>query len=139
MSAEGNKALVRRVYEEIHNKGNLDAADELVSASFINHNAPPGMPPGPEGIKRVFTMFRSAFPDLNVTVEDMVAEGDKVVARLTLRGTHQREFMGLAPTGKQVTLSVIDIARIAGGKIVERWGVEDMLGLLQQLGAIPSL
>ncbi len=138
MSVEENKALVRRVYEEIHNKGNFAAVDELVAINFIDHNAPPEISPGPEGIKQTFTMFRNAFPDLNVTVEDMIAEGDKVVARITLRGTHKGEFMGIAPTGKQIKLATIDIVRIAGGKIAERWGVGDNLGMMEQLGVIPA-
>jgi steroid delta-isomerase-like uncharacterized protein len=138
MSVAENKAILRRLYEEIHNKGNMAVADELIAADFVNHNVPsPEIPPGPEGVKQIFTMFRHAFPDFNVTVEDMVAEGDKVVARLTVRGTHKGEFMGIAPTGKQITISVIDIARIASGKIVERWGAEDNLGMMQQLGVVP--
>jgi predicted ester cyclase len=136
--SEENKALMRRMYEEIHNKGNMAAVDELVAANFVDHNAPdPGLPPGPEGIKQTFTMFHNAFPDFHVTVEDMLAEGDKVVARLTITGTHKGDLIGIAPTGKQVTLGVIDIARIAGGKMVERWGQEDMLGMMQQLGVVP--
>jgi steroid delta-isomerase-like uncharacterized protein len=138
MSIEENKAIVRRLYEEVHNKGNFVVADELVATNFIDHNASsPEIPPGPEGVKQTFTTFHNAFPDFNVTVEDMVAERDKVVARLTIRGTHKGEFMGIAPTGKQVAIEVIDITRVAEGKIVERWGQADMLGMMQQLGVIP--
>ncbi|MFQ6116758.1 MAG: ester cyclase [Candidatus Bipolaricaulia bacterium] len=138
MSVEENKALVRRVYEEVHNKGNLDAADELLASDFVDHNPfGPNVPPGPEGIKQEFTVFRRAFPDLNATIEEIIAEGDKVVTRLTIRGTHKGEFMGIAATGKQMILSVIDIVRISGGKVAERWGVEDNLGLMRQLGVVP--
>lgn len=83
-------------------------------------------------------MIRAAFPDLHVTVEDMVAEGDKVVARVTMSGTHKGEFMGIAPTGKQITVGIIEILRIAGGKVVEHWNVVDSLGMMQQLGAVPA-
>jgi steroid delta-isomerase-like uncharacterized protein len=138
MSVEENKALMRRLYEEIHNKGNMAVADELVAADFVDHNAPsPDIPPGPEGVKQIFTMLRSAFPDFHVTVEDMLAEEDKVMARVTVHGTHKGEFIGIAPTGKLITMPVVDIVRIAGGKIVERWGVEDNLSMMQQLGIIP--
>jgi steroid delta-isomerase-like uncharacterized protein len=138
MTVEENKAIVRRMYEEIHNKGNMATADELVASNFIDHNPPgPGIPPGPEGIKQIFGMLRSAFPDFHTTVEDMIAEGDRVVARLTITGTHKGEFMGIPPTGKQVSMEVIDITRLAQGKAVERWGQGDMLGLMQQLGVIP--
>jgi len=138
MSVEENKAILRRMYEEIHNKGNLAAADEFVASEFVDHNPPgPGVPPGPEGVKQGLGMFRAAFSDFHATIEDMIAEGDKVVARLTITGTHKGEFMGIAPTGKQVTVGVIDIVRIAGGKMVERWGQEDMLGMMQQLGIVP--
>ena len=138
MSIEENKATVRRMYEEIHSKGNWAAAEELVGANFIDHNPPaPGLPSGPEGIKQTLDMFRKAFPDLQATIEDTVAEGDKVVARITMSGTHQGEIMGIAPTGKQVKIGVIDILRIANNKVTERWGQEDLLGMMQQLGVVP--
>jgi len=137
MSVEENKAMLRRMYEEIHNKGNMAAADEFVANNFVDHNPPgPGVPPGPEGIKQGLGMFRAAFPDFHATVEDMIVEGDKVVVRLTITGTHKGELMGIAPTGKQFTIGVIDIARIAQGKMVERWGQEDMLGMMHQLGVV---
>jgi predicted ester cyclase len=139
MSTEDNKAITRRMYEEIHNKANLAAADALIAANFVDHNAPePGIPGGPEGVKQTFSIFHAAFPDFSTTVEDMIAEGDKVVARLTMRGAHKGELMGIAPTGKQVTIGVIDVVRITGGKIAERWGQEDMLGMMQQLGVVPT-
>ena len=138
MSTKENKAIVRRWYEEGFTKGNLAAVDELIATDFVDHNQPaPGLAGGLEGTKEVITMMRTAFPDFRITVEDMVAEGDKVVARVTARATHKGEFMGIAPTGKQAAIEVIDIVRIAGGKMVERWGIFDQLGLMQKLGVVP--
>ena len=137
MSTEDNKALMRRFYEEVFNKGNLDAIDELGSPDMVDHNPSPGTEPGPEGVKKEFAMMRSAFPDLNVNVEDMVAEGDKVVSRVTMRGTHKGDFMGIPASGKQITVTGMDIVRFSGGKAVERWGQFDDLGMMQQLGVVP--
>jgi len=137
VSAE-NKTIARRFYEEVWSKGNLGALDELMATNIVDHHTLPGLPPGLEGFKQVLTMFRTAFPDLHLTVEDMIAEGDMVVSRVKVRGTHKGDLMGIAPTGKQVTLEAIDITRIAGDKFVERWGIIDMLGMMQQLGVIPA-
>jgi len=136
--SEEKKGLVRRFYEEIWKNGNLGIIDELCASDFVDHNPPPpGLAPGLEGAKQVFTMFRRAFPDMQFTVEDQIAEGDKVVSRGTFRGTHKGELMGIPPTGKQGKMTVIDIIRIVDGKMVERWGEMDMLGLMQQLGVAP--
>ncbi len=137
MSAEENKAIARRAYE-IFSSGNLEALEEVIAPDLVDHNAAPGQAPGIEGTRQGFGMLRAAFPDLRITPEDLIGEGDLVVARLTVTGTHQGEFQGLPPTGKQVTMSGIEIVRLAGGKAVERWGEFDTLGLLQQLGAIPA-
>ncbi len=136
--SEQNKALVRRIVQECFSKGNLAAADEVLAANYVDHNAPPGIPPGIAGFKQLVTMYRAAFPDLQVTVEDMVAEGDKVVVRWTGRGTHKGELMGIAPTNKAVTVTGIGIDRIANGKIVEHWESWDQMGMMQQLGVVPS-
>jgi steroid delta-isomerase-like uncharacterized protein len=138
MSAEENRALAQRFYAEIWNKGNLDAVADLLSGDFVDHAAPPGFPPGQEGAKQVFMMYRGAFPDFHLSVEDVIAEGDKVVARWVTQGTHQGELMGIPPTGKRVTVTGIDEFRIAGGKIAEHWAEFDMLGLMQQLGVAPA-
>jgi len=139
MSTEQNKALLRRLMEEVFNRGNTGLIDELFAPDFVEHEQlPPGIPAGSEGVKQMSTMFRSAFPDFKATIDDMIAEGDKVVARSTWSGTHKGEFMGIAPTGKRVSFGVIDIVRIAGGKFVEHWGQMDNLGLMQQLGIIPA-
>jgi steroid delta-isomerase-like uncharacterized protein len=137
MSTEENKTLARRLFE-IFGTGDLALADELIAADVIDHQALPGMPPGREGFKQFVSIFHAAFPDLHVTVEDLIAEGDKVVGRTTMRGTHQGEFMGIPPTGKQCTISGIDIIRFANGQVVEHWGNSDDLGLMQQLGVIPA-
>lgn len=136
--SEANKALVRRFYDEAFNKGNIAVLDELCAANFTDHNAAPGQAPGLEGVKRMITMYRIAFPDGQITVDDIIVEGDKVAVRSTMRGTHRGEFMGIAPTGKQVSVGGIDIVRVANGKAVEVWHMEDNLGMMQQLGAVPS-
>jgi steroid delta-isomerase-like uncharacterized protein len=138
MSAEENKALVRRFVDEVQSRGNIDALDEICSPEFVNHSAPPGVPSNCEGVKQLTAMFRQAFPDSYFTVEDMMAEGDKVATRKTFHGSHQGEFMGIPPTGRRVSMRLIDIVRIAGGRVVEHWSMGDNLGMMQQLGVIPQ-
>ena len=138
MSTEVNKASMRRFYEEAFNKKNRAAIDEFIDPTQVDHAAPPGTPGGLEGARQTVTMYLTAFPDLYFMVEDFIAEGDKVVARLTVRGTQQGVFMGIPPTGKHVTVTAIDINRMASGKSVEHWLNMDTLGLLQQLGVIPA-
>ena len=138
MSTEANEALVRQYVQEVEIAKNLAALDELTSDDFVDHSVPPGLPPGREGTRQVFTMYFAAFPDLQGTIDDVIAARDKVVIRGTIRATHQGEFMGIGPTDKQVTFTGIHIFRIAGGKIAEHWLEVDTLGLLQQLGAIPT-
>lgn len=138
MGAEESKALVRRFIQEAWDEGKLGVLDELMSPNFVDHNPMPGLPADKQGQKQGITMFRTAFPDLKTTVDDLVAEGDKVVLRVTSRGTHKGEFQGMAPTGKQVTIQGIFIGRIGGGKLVESWEQFDALGLMQQLGAMPA-
>ncbi len=139
MSAEENKALVHRFYDEFLNAGNLDIADELIAPDcvfYMGGNLEPIR--GPEGYKRTLAMFRTAFPDIRWTIEDMVAEGDRVAERPVGRGTHLGEFMSIAPTGKRIEIRGIAILRVADGKIVENWGMPDMLGLMRQLGVAPT-
>jgi predicted ester cyclase len=136
-STEANKSSVRRFYNEVFNKKNRAAIEEFIAPNHVDHTLPPGLPAGIEGSKQFITMYLTAFPDLHFTVEDLIAEGDKVVARLTTRGTQQGVFMGIPPTGKQVTVTAIDINRIVGDKSVEHWLNMDTLGLLQQLGVVP--
>jgi steroid delta-isomerase-like uncharacterized protein len=140
MSTENNKALVRRFLEEVFNKKKLSVIDELIAPDHIDHSAGAvGSAVGPEGSRQLIGMMLIAFPDLHVTIEDMIAEGDKVVFRMTMRGTQQGAFGSIPPTGKQMAVSTIDIVRIAGGKIAEEWGIDDMLGMLQQLGLVPAM
>jgi steroid delta-isomerase-like uncharacterized protein len=138
MSAEQNKALVRRFVEEAQTLHNMAAIDEYMSPNFVDHSVPPGLPPGPEGVKMQFTMYISALPDLQAIIHDQVADEDKVVTRKTLRGTHQGDLMGIPPTGRMVDIEVIDILRIQDGKITDHWNNVDRLGLMQQLGVIPA-
>ena len=138
MSTEENKAVLRR-NEEAFNKGDLAIADETIAPDYIYHGSSGQEFKGLEGFKQIITMFRTAFPDLHVTVEDMVAEGDKVAHRLILRGTQKGDLMGIAPTGKQVTVSAITISRFADGKEVEAWSNLDQLGMMQQLGVVPPV
>lgn len=137
MSLEANKAVDRRYAEEVLDQGKLDVIDEICAADYTGHV--PGMPPmDREGDKQLIGMLRAAFPDLRCTMDDQIAEGDRVVHRLTCRGTHRGDFMGIPPSEHRVAVSGININRIAAGKIAESWGVIDMLGLLRQIGAIPG-
>jgi steroid delta-isomerase-like uncharacterized protein len=136
MSAEQNKALIRH-YSDLMNQHNLDAAFANLSPDVVANNAPPGPLEGIESIKQFFTMLYNAFPDFQAPLEDIIAEGDKVVIRFTFRGTHTNEFMGIPPTGKQVAYGIITIYRIADGKIAEVWSEADMMGMMQQLGLVP--
>ncbi len=139
MSAEENKALVRREIEEIWNKGNLDAAEDIYAPNYIGHRLAGGEDiRGLETIKHLAAATRQAFPDFTHTVEDMLAEGDKVVIRSTIRATHQGEFRGIAPTGKEVEITSMLINRTEGGKIAESWHNADHLGLMHRLGVIPE-
>jgi len=137
MSTEDNKALARRAFEEGFNQRNLAVFDELNVPDFVSHSASLTMQ-GLEAFKQFVWMYLTAFPDLTATIEDMIAEGDKVVSRVTYRGTHKGALMGIPPTGKQVTVTGITIVRFVGGKGVEIWGNNDDLGLLQQLGVVPA-
>lgn len=131
------KALHRRGFEEGINQNRLEVFDELIGDTYINHNFP-APAPGREGFKQVIAMFRSAFPDLHVTIEDQVAEGDRVAARGRMAGTHRGEFMGIPATGKPVEIAYADIWRLEDGRFVENWVQMDLLGLMQQLGVVPS-
>ena len=137
MSTEDNKAHVRRGFEAVNQK-NLAVFDELLTPDVVFHNASTTMQ-GLEAYKQFLSMYMTAFPDLQFTVEDMIAEGDTVVARFTTRGTHQGNLMGIPPTGKQVSGTGMFIDRIVNGKGVEQWSNGDDLGLLQQLGVIPPM
>jgi len=139
MSTEENKALVPRLIEAFHT-GNLAIVDEIIATDFVLHDtALPVEIRGIEGVKQWISVFRTAFPDLRLTILDLVAEGDKVAKHFTLSGTHKGDFMGIPPTGKQATLPVaISIYRMTGGKIAELWMAYNALPMMQQLGVIPT-
>ena len=138
MSIEENKSIVRRFFEVGPSKGDLDAANELLAPDFFLH-VPMPCSPGVRGIDEVVSACRAAFQDLQVTVEDMVTEGDMVAARFTARGVHNGAFMGLPPTGKPITMTGMEIFRLENGKIAELWGEANLLGLMQQLGILPPM
>jgi steroid delta-isomerase-like uncharacterized protein len=138
MSTEENKAIVRRIFDEFLNTGDPDAADELFAADFVNHSPGRGAAPDREGMKQFITSLRRTFPDMKLTPDDLIAEGDKVTVRMTISGTHRGEIAGVSATGKQVAWDAISILRFADGKAVERWNISDELGLLRQLGVKPS-
>jgi steroid delta-isomerase-like uncharacterized protein len=135
--SEENKAIVRRQEEELFTQGNLDAADEVYAPDYVGHD-PSNLEDiqGLEAAKQAADDYRKAFPDLRVTVEDVIAEGDKVAARLRFRGTHRGEVQGIAPTGRRVDCTGIVISRMEGGKIAEDWANFDDLNMMQQLGVI---
>jgi steroid delta-isomerase-like uncharacterized protein len=135
MSAEeSNKAIMRRFWDAWE-QGNVDLLDELLVPEYINHTlAAPDLPPGPEGVKEVVSMFHSAMPELRVAIEDMIAEGDKVATRYALQGTHRVHLFGAAPTGRRLSIKSITMERVVGGKITEHWRVTDEMGMMRQLG-----
>jgi predicted ester cyclase len=139
VSAEETKAVARRWFEDFFNSGNLEVADEIIAPDHVNHDPTlPDIPPGPEGQKQVVNLYRSAFTNAHISIEEQLAEGDSVVTRGTGSGTHQGELMGVAPTGKQVRITGIIINRLSDGKIAESWTNYDALGVMRQIGAIPE-
>ena len=136
MSTDENRAVVRRYYQEVLEGGNIQLLEEMAIPNYDEHDPIPGQSNGLEGLKQRVEMLRSAFQP-RFTLEDMIAEGDKVVVRWTNRGTHVGEFMGIPPTGKSFSIAGIDIHRLSGGKMAEHWHVVDQFGQLQQLGVIP--
>lgn len=138
MSTEQNKAIERQVFEEL-NKGNLGIIDELFAPEYVYHG-PAGMEAkGPGGFKQIMMAARAGFPDWNMKIEDMMAEGDMVATRAIYSGTHKGEFMGIPPTGKHFTMAAHVMVRFVDGKEVEAWGIGDMVSMLQQLGVAPPL
>ena len=138
--SEHNKAIVRRLVEELWNKGNLSVADELFAPNYEHHDASTlDFGRGPESEKKRATLYRTAFPDVRLIIEDIIAEGEIVMTRWSCRGTHKGDLSGIAPTGKQITISGVTIARLANGKMAEGWVNWDALGLMQQLGVVPEL
>ena len=133
--SDENKAVVKSLFDEL-NKGNLGVIDMLIEDSFVEHEEmPPGVPAGKEGVKAFFAMLRGAFPDLQLAIEHVIAEGELVSVFLAMKGTQRGEFMGLPASGKAVSVPVSDLLRVQHGKITEHWGVMDSAAMMQQLGA----
>lgn len=138
MSLAENKALARRWFEDIWNKGDLDAIDELVAPDAVFHDPATKEYRGPDGARELVSTYRTAFPDTRFTIEEQIAEGDAVATRWTARGTHEGELMGISPTGKNVTVKGIEISRVSAGKLAGGEVAWDSLGMLRQLGAVPE-
>lgn len=132
------KALSRRFYDEVVNAHNLDAIEGLITADFVEHEGFPGMSPDASAVRGFFGMMFEAFPDLHIEPIDLIAEGDKVVTRCTISGTHKGTFMGIPATGKRFEIAAIDIVRFDGDKAAEHWGVTDQMAMMQQLGVAPQ-
>jgi steroid delta-isomerase-like uncharacterized protein len=138
--SEQNKAVVRRTIEELWNKGNLQLVNELFSPNYAHRDAStPDVGRGPDSEKKRVTLYRNAFPDLRLTVEDLIADGETVAARWSCHGTHKGELDGILPTGKQFTITGVTITRFENGKMVEGWVNWDALGMMQQLGVVPEI
>ena len=134
MDERSHKALISRFYDEVWNKGNLDVADEVLALDYVRHDLRAGNPPGPEGMKRIASDLRAAFPDLHLAVTFMVAEENMVVARWVTTGTHKGKWGNIEPTGRHAEFSGVNIWRFSHGKVVELWNYRDDLGLMQHLG-----
>lgn len=136
--SEAYRAILDRFGEEAFRQGNLDVIDELLAEDFVEHDPPPGLSPDRDGVTEFFRGLQAGFTDQVFTVHDQIADGDRVVERWTLTATHAGEWLGIPPTGKRVTVSCIDISRLEAGRIVEHWSQADLLGLYEQLGALPA-
>jgi steroid delta-isomerase-like uncharacterized protein len=137
--SEQNKTVVRRLFDELWNKGNLQVADEIIAPTYQHHDAAtPDLGKGPESEKKRANLYRTAFHDLRLNIEDLLADGETVVARWSCRGVHKGDLNGIAPTGKQFAITGVTIARFANGKIVEGFVNWDALGLMRQLGVVPE-
>jgi steroid delta-isomerase-like uncharacterized protein len=137
--AEDIRDLPREFYEEVFNQGNLDRLDEYVTADFVDHEeGPPGIPEGREGVKALVRMYREAFPDIRAEVKQVIVEGDIIAVRGKFSGTHEGEFMGVPASGKRFEVDAVDFVRVEDGKAAEHWGVTDVMGLMQQIGALPA-
>ena len=140
MISETNRTVSRRFFEEVFGNGKLNVLDDIIAKDNVNSGpgSLPGLPTGPEGTKQLITVYRNAFPDVHFTIDEQIAEGDKVMTRWTAHGTHQGELAGLPATGKSSTVTGIAVDRIMNGKIAESWGIFDQFGMMQQLGVIPT-
>jgi steroid delta-isomerase-like uncharacterized protein len=138
--SEHNKAIVRRLFTELWNNGNLSVADEVFAPNYAHYDpSTPDFGRGPDSEKKRAALYRTAFPDLHLTIDDVIAEGETVMTRWSCRGTHKGDLNGIAPTGRSITISGVTVARVSNGKIVEGYVNWDALGLMQQLGVVPQL
>jgi steroid delta-isomerase-like uncharacterized protein len=138
--SDTNKNVVRRLFEEVWNKGHQPVADELFAQNYSHHDSStPDVGRGPESEKKRVTLYRNAFPDIRFTIEDIISEGETVTARWSCHGTHKGDLNGIAATGKQITISGISVARFTNGKMIEGWVNWDALGMMQQLGIVAEL
>ena len=135
MTADDNAELIRHFHRTLFESRDLSVIDQFFAADFMSHNNPPGLPPGVEGVKAFFGMFRDAFPDVAVEIDELVAADDKVAVATTTTGTHEGELLGFAPTGRSISVTGIDIVRIEDDRIVEHRGLTDIVGLMRQLGS----
>lgn len=139
MGPQDPESVYRRLVDEVISGGNVATFDDLTTPNFVEHEElPPGIPKNREGTKQFFSILHTAFPDMRATIENLVAQGDMVAARLVVTGTHRGDFAGIPPTEKQVSVQVFDLCRVIDGKMTEHWGLSDQFSLLQQLGAIPA-
>lgn len=139
MTIEQRRALIHRIASEFWNAGSVDVLIEAFAPDVVDHYAPPGLPPGRDGVVALNLAFRTAFPDLHMTVDDIIAEGELLAWRWSVRGTHQADLMGIPPSGNTVTVHGVSVDRFEGDRIVERWLEMDMHGLLVQIGAAPAM
>jgi steroid delta-isomerase-like uncharacterized protein len=140
LMSESNKNVVRRLFEEVWNKGNLQVTDDLFTPNYAHHDtSTPDVGRGPDSEKKRATLYRTAFPDMRLTIEDLIAEGETVMARWSCKGTHKGDLSGIPPTGTQVSMTGVSVARFTNGKMSEGWVNWDALGVMQQLGAVPDL
>lgn len=139
MLADDNVALLRRYVKEVWDKESPDAVDVFLAQNYRRHQSPTTEPLTREGQKALLSKFRSAFPDIQLILEEIIAEGDSLAFRSTIRATHKGEFMGIPPTGKQIEISLVDLVHVESGKFVEQWGGPNLLDLVQQIGAEVSL
>jgi steroid delta-isomerase-like uncharacterized protein len=134
-----NKQLVEQIFQKVFNEGDVASVDKFLAADFVDHEeGAPGQKDGREGLKATVLMMRTAFPDLKVTIEDVVVEGDKVAARLTMSGTQKGEFMGMPSTGKSFSINAMDLFRIKDGRVTDHWGVSDIMAMGTQLGMMAA-
>ena len=138
LEPEQLKLLAKQFYEEVLNRGDLDAIDQLIAEDFVDHEEMPGIPTTREGVREWVKLMRGAFPDLTVTINSMVAEGDEVWVQMTMRGTQDGPFLHIPPSGRRVEVSAFDRVRVRNGQAVEHWGLTDNLALLGQLGQLPE-